>query len=200
MKYYEIDDDKYIPGRWYLRMPRADEAGRGELFDVWRFSEGRYLTIGHPIRMRVKPDGIALDFSHAFGIPIVHRRVVALFERLGLQREVQFIPVEIEGQVEPYFILNALQIIRCIDEARCDEVFHWKPEDGEPDRVGQERARAEGGSVEDRGCQHLPSLGLESAPHRLRVRQIGHGGRGHHRYLFCRGLNFLEIESVAACG
>lgn len=135
-KYYEIDDDKYIPGRWYLRMPRTDEAGRGELFDVWRFSEGRNLNIEHPIRMRIMPPGIALEFSRAFGIPIVHRRVVALFERLGLQREVQFIPVEIEGQAEPYFILNALQIIRCIDEAKCDEVFYWRPEDGEPDRVG----------------------------------------------------------------
>lgn len=136
-KYYEIDDDKYIPGRWYLRMPRTDEAGLGEMFDVWRFSEGRSLSIEHPIRMRLKPDGIALEFSHAFGIPVVHRRVVTLFERLGLQREVQFIPVEVEGQTEPYFILNALQVIRCVDEARSDEVFFWRPEDGEPDKVGQ---------------------------------------------------------------
>jgi hypothetical protein len=137
MKYYEIDDDKYIPGRWYLRMPQADEAGRGEMFDVWRFREGRYLNIEYPIRMSVKPAGIALEFSRAFGVPVVHRRVVTLFERLGLQREVQFIPVEVEGQAEPYFILNALQIIRCVDEARSDEVFFWRPEDGEPDKVGQ---------------------------------------------------------------
>ncbi|OJH38813.1 hypothetical protein BON30_21555 [Cystobacter ferrugineus] len=137
MKYYEIDDDKYIPGRWYLRMPRTDEVGRGDLFDVWRFREGRYLNLEYPIRMSVKPDGIALEFSRAFGIPVVHRRVVTLFERLGLQREVQFIPVEVEGQAEPYFILNALQIIRCVDEARSDEVFFWRPEDGEPDKVGQ---------------------------------------------------------------
>jgi hypothetical protein len=137
MKYYEIDDDKYIPGRWYLRMPLLDEEKRGELFDVWQFSEGRYLNIEHPIRMSVKPRGVALEFSHALGIPIVHRRVVSLFEQLDLQKEVQFIPVEVEGQSEPYFILNALQIIRCIDDARCDEVFYWKPEHGEPDRVGQ---------------------------------------------------------------
>nr|WP_095992137.1 DUF1629 domain-containing protein [Cystobacter fuscus] len=117
-------------------MPRTDEAGRGEMFDVWRFSKGRYLTIEHPIRMRVMPNGTALEFSRAFGIPIVHRRVVALFERLGLQREVQFIPVEIDGQSEPFFLLNALHIIRCIDDARCDEVFYRGPEDGEPDRVG----------------------------------------------------------------
>ncbi|HYO54800.1 imm11 family protein [Archangium sp.] len=135
-RYYDIFDDKYIPGRWHLRMPRYNE-GEGDLFDTWRFNEGRVLEIERPIRLSVKPAGVALDFSHALGIPIVHRRVVSLFERLGMQKEVQFIPVEVEGQAEPWFILNALQVIRCIDDARCEEVFYWRPEDGEPDRVGQ---------------------------------------------------------------
>ena len=97
------------------------------------------LDVERPIRLSMKPAGIALEFSEAMGIPIVHRRVVSLFERLGLQKEVQFIPVEVEGQTEPWFILNALRVIRCIDDARCDEVFYWLPEDGEPDRVGEYR-------------------------------------------------------------
>ncbi|HYO57575.1 imm11 family protein [Archangium sp.] len=139
-KYYDIYDNKYIPGRWHLRMPLFNEGeGEGELFDTYRFKEGRVLEIERPIRLSMKPAGIALDFSHAMGIPIVHRRVVALFERLGLQKEVQFIPVEVEGQTEPWFILNALQVIRCIDDARCEDVFYWQLEDGEPDRVGQYR-------------------------------------------------------------
>jgi hypothetical protein len=137
MKYYELYDDKYIPGRWHVSMPLDDEEGREELFDVWRFNEGRVLDIEKPIRLSVEPAGIPIEFSHALGIPIVHRRVVALFERLGLQKEVQFIPVEVEGQTEPWFILNALRVIRCIDDARCDEVFYWGPEDGEPDRIGE---------------------------------------------------------------
>jgi hypothetical protein len=145
MKYYEIYDNKYIPGRWHLRMPlftdgeaegaREDDDER-ELFDVWRFKEGRVLEIEGPIRLSMKPAGVALEFSHAMGIPIVHRRVVSLFERLGLQKEVQFIPVEVEGQTEPWFILNALQVIRCIDDARCEEVFYWQPEDGRPEKLG----------------------------------------------------------------
>lgn len=137
MRYYEIYDDKYIPGRWHVRMPLDDEEGREELFDIWRFHEGRVLNIQKPIRLSVKPAGVALEFSHALGIPVVHGGVVALFERLGLQKEVQFIPVEVEGQMVPYFILNALQTIRCIDDARCEEVFYWQPEHGEPDRVGE---------------------------------------------------------------
>ncbi|HYO56298.1 imm11 family protein [Archangium sp.] len=137
-RYYDIFDDKYIPGRWHLRMPRYNE-GEGEWFDIWQFSEGRVLNIERPIRLSVKSAGIALDFSHAMGTPIVHRRVVSLFERLGLQKEVQFIPVEVEGQTEPWFILNALQVIRCIDDARCEEVLYWQPEDNRPDKEGEYR-------------------------------------------------------------
>ena len=146
IRYYEMYDDVYIPGRWHLRFPLFKDGGEAgareddderELFDTWRFKEGRVLEIERPIRLSMKPAGVALEFSEAMGIPIVHRRVVSLFERLGLQKEVQFIPVEVEGQTEPWFILNALQVIRCIDDARCEEVLYWGPEDGEPDRLGE---------------------------------------------------------------
>ncbi|QRO02977.1 hypothetical protein JRI60_46960 [Archangium violaceum] len=110
-----------------------------EVFDTWRFHEGRALDIKEPICLSVKPAGVALEFSHSMGIPIVNRRVVSLFERLGIEEEVQFVPVEVEGQSEPWFILNALQVIRCIDDARCEEVLYWRPEDGEPERVGEYR-------------------------------------------------------------
>jgi hypothetical protein len=144
--YFKIYDDMSIPGRWGLRFPLYKDGGEAgaheddderEFFDTWRFNEGRVLDVEGPIRLSMKPAGRALEFSEAMGIPIVHRRVVSLFERLGLQKEVQFIPVEVEGQTEPWFILNALQVIRCIDDARCDEVFYWGPEDGQPDRIGE---------------------------------------------------------------
>ncbi|HYO54267.1 imm11 family protein [Archangium sp.] len=136
-RYYKIYDNVYIPGRWHLRLP-VDR--QGEWIDTWQFNEGRVLDIQGPIRFPVKPAGVALEFTLcSMGNPVVHRRVVSLFERLGMQKEVQFIPVEVEGQTEPWFILNALQVIRCIDDARCEEVLYWRPEDGEPDKVGQYR-------------------------------------------------------------
>jgi hypothetical protein len=135
-RYYKLYDNVYIPGRWHLRMPLGTE---DELFDTWRFHEGRVLDIKEPIYLSLKPAGVALEFSHSMGIPIVNRRVVSLFERLGIEEEVQFVPVEVEGQSEPWFILNALQVIRCIDDARCEEVLYWRPEDGEPERVGEYR-------------------------------------------------------------
>ncbi|OJT19053.1 hypothetical protein BO221_36680 [Archangium sp. Cb G35] len=146
-RYFKLYDDKYIPGRWHLGMPlfadgEDEDSGdpeKRELFDTYRFLEGRVLEIEGPIRLVVKPVGVALDFSQAQGIPIVNRRVVSLFERLGLHKKVQFIPVEVEGQTEPWFILNVLQLIRCIDDARCEEVLYWLPEDNRPDKEGQYR-------------------------------------------------------------
>jgi len=136
-RYYKLFDNMRIPGRWHLRMP-VDE--QGEWIDTWQFNEGRVLNLEGPIRFPVKPTGTVLEFTLcSMGIPVVHRRVVALFERLGMQKEVQFIPAQVEGQSEPWFILNTLQVIRCIDDARCEEVLYWLPEDDRPDEVGEYR-------------------------------------------------------------
>jgi hypothetical protein len=133
MKYYEIYDNVYVPGRWHLSMP-VD--GKGEWIDTWQFKEGNVLESKEPIHFPVKPAGIALEYSLSMGIPVVHRRVVSLFERLEIEKEVQFIPAEVEGQPEPYFILNTLQVIKCIDDARCEDVLYWLPEDNRPDKEG----------------------------------------------------------------
>src|SRR3712207_7796801 len=87
--------------------------------------------------------GRALDFCWAaFGILVVNGRFVRLFERLDV-RDVQFIPAEVDGHTGPYFILNPLRVIRCIDDARCEEVRYFQPEDGQPEKVGEYRVRSE---------------------------------------------------------
>ena len=135
-RFYDLTDDMSQPGRWHLRHP-VDE--HGQKLGPWQFTGSRRLDAQGLIRFPVKPDGMELEFTQSsFSIPVVHRRVVQLFERLGIQ-DVQFIPVEVEGHTGPWFILNALRIIRCIDEARCREVRHFKPEDGQPEKVGQYR-------------------------------------------------------------
>ncbi|HEX5748051.1 MAG TPA: DUF1629 domain-containing protein [Archangium sp.] len=133
-RYYQLRDDLYHPGRWHLRTP-VDE--HGQKLNPWQFTEGRWLEPQGIIRFPVRPDGVALEFTlDSFATPVVHGRVVQLFERMGIQ-EVQFIPVDVEGQAEPWFILNALRILRCIDDARCAEVRYFTPEDGQPEKVGE---------------------------------------------------------------
>jgi len=135
-KYYELRDDRHHPGRWHLRSP-VDE--HGQKINPWQFDEGRRLEPKGTIRFPVRPDGVELDFCWAaFSILVVNERFVRLFERLGVQG-VQFIPAQVEGHAGPHFILNPLRIIRCIDDARCEEVQYFKPEDDQPDKVGEYR-------------------------------------------------------------
>ncbi|MFL5354734.1 imm11 family protein [Archangium sp.] len=132
-RFYDLTDDLRVPERWHLRHP-VDE--HGQKIDPWQFTEGRWLEPQGTIRFPVKPDGVELEFTEAsVSTPVVHGRVVQLFERLGVQ-DVQFLPVQVDGHAGPWFILNALRVIRCIDEPRCREVRHFQPEDGQPEKVG----------------------------------------------------------------
>ncbi|MGZ3457947.1 MAG: AHH domain-containing protein [Archangium sp.] len=99
-----------------------------------------------PVRIEREPflplsrPGRALDFTQTeVGIVVVSQRFVSLCKQIGVQDEVQLIPARVEGQRDPYFILNTLRIIRCVDEARCEEVTFWEPRHGAPHKVGHYR-------------------------------------------------------------
>jgi hypothetical protein len=135
-RHFVLWDDLYIAGRWHLSAPDVDVHGRE--IDPWQFKYGEVVKLeASPLLRMVRP-GSALEFSlTGLTVPLVNGRVVSLFEQLGLDQEVQFMPTRVEGFAEPYFLLNALRIIRCIDDARCDEVLYWLPEDNRPDKLGQ---------------------------------------------------------------
>jgi len=136
-RYYDFLDDRRSSDRWHLASP-VDE--HGEDIDPWQFKKGKVVELGFLPRFPLDVPGRPLDFCWAaFSIPVVQARFVSLFERLGVG-DVQFIPARVDGRSEPSFILNALRIIRCIDDARCEEVQYWKPGDSRPDKVGQYRA------------------------------------------------------------
>ena len=136
IKYFELWDEMAVPGRWVLRQKDVDEHGRR--LDPWMFDKGVALHLeGKPI-LGVSHPGIPLDFSLTeLATPVVTGRFVSLFEQLELEKEVQFIPALVEGQTAPFFILNVLHVIRCIDDARCEEVSYWTAEDGEPELAGK---------------------------------------------------------------
>jgi hypothetical protein len=138
-RYFDLMDARNHPGRWHLGSP-VDE--QGQEIDPWQFKHGKWLELNCVPRFPLDISGSPLDFCWAaFTIPVVHGRFVQLFERLHV-KDVQFIPIQVEGHVGPWFILNALRIIRCIDDARCEEVRYWKPEDNRPDKLGQYRVVA----------------------------------------------------------
>ena len=51
----------------------------------------------------------------------------------------QLLAVDVDGQSEPYCILVATRLIRCIDDNASEEVGYWTPEDGRPEKVGKYR-------------------------------------------------------------
>ncbi|MCY1017873.1 imm11 family protein [Pyxidicoccus sp. MSG2] len=48
--------------------------------------------------------------------------------------------MRIQGQPDVYSILNAVQVVKCIDDRASREVRYWTPEDGRPEKTGQYRA------------------------------------------------------------
>ncbi|WNG41791.1 hypothetical protein F0U61_04195 [Archangium violaceum] len=129
-------DDRQSPSRWHLGAP-VDE--QGQEVDPWQFKKGKVLELEGVLRFPLDVPGEPLDYCWAaFSIPVVQGRVVQLFERLHVQ-DVQFIPARVEGHEAPCFILNALRIVRCIDDVRSRRVEYWKPEDNRPDKLGEYR-------------------------------------------------------------
>jgi hypothetical protein len=138
-RYFELRSNMRIPGRWVLGSPINEH---GQEVDPWQFSEGRVLDVEGRLRLPISLTGHELDFSvTGLGVVVVHERVARLFEHLGI-KDAQLIPAQVEDHSGPYFILNVLRIIRCIDDARCEEVQRWKPEDGQPEKVGEYRVVA----------------------------------------------------------
>lgn len=136
-RYYELVGDMYAPGRWYLESPLDAEGNSTVPREFLR--EGPLSIDSEPVLPVYQP-GHALDYTETeIGLIVASQRLIALFERLGLQDELQFIPAHVEGQSEPYFIVHTLRTIRCIDEARCEEIKFWEPRHGVPEKVGHYR-------------------------------------------------------------
>ena len=137
-RYFDLSDDVNIQGRWELGHPLDSEGQKLE--DPWQFRVGVRTHTGGPVRIPVKLQGTPLDYSHAaFSIPVVHARVASILTGLA-SNDVQLIPVEVDGQLEEYFILNATRIVKCIDDRASEEVRRWLPEDGRPEKLGMYRS------------------------------------------------------------
>lgn len=138
-RFFELFDDMGLQGRWLLGDP-TDSQGQ-EVDDPWQFTDGSPVQVEARLRIPIDHPGSPLDFSLAgVGVtPIVHEGVANIFAKLAPD-DVQLFPVDVAGQSEPYFILVATRLIRCIDDEASEEVRYWRPEDGRPEKVGKYRA------------------------------------------------------------
>ncbi len=137
MKYFELSQEVEGSGGWDLGNP-TDPQGR-EVENPWMFREGMPVPDPGRLKIPIGRPGRALDFTLAgFSIPVIHVRVASVFTELA-PRDVQVLPVDIQGQPDPFCILVATRLVRCIDDKASEEVEHWTPEDGRPEKVGQYR-------------------------------------------------------------
>ncbi|MBZ4414807.1 suppressor of fused domain protein [Myxococcus sp. XM-1-1-1] len=139
MRYFELFDDVYVPGRWQLGDP-LDETG-GEVANPWMFRKGEPVRVEGRLTIPLDRPGKSLDFSMAgVGVaPVVHARVASVLASLAPD-DVQLFPVKVGSESEPYFLVNVTRTVRCIDDSASEEVRYWKPEDGRPEKVGKYRA------------------------------------------------------------
>ncbi|MCY1075653.1 imm11 family protein [Archangium lansingense] len=135
-QYFELFDDLHIPGRWELGVPVDEHEAR---VWTWLFRRGEPVDIKGQLRVPLYGPGRPLDFSLAgAAVPVVHAKVASILATLA-PADVQLIPVQVESQTGSYFILNILRVVKCIDDAACEEVKYWRSEDGQPELVGEYR-------------------------------------------------------------
>jgi hypothetical protein len=136
-RYFELIDDMRSPERWLLGDP-VDEQGKE--VRTRQFMSGAPTHFEGRLRVPIYHPGISLDFSRADtgGVPVVSQKVASVLATLAPD-DIQLFAVEVDSRPEPYFLVNVVRLVRCIDDEACTEVLYWKPEDGRPDKVGQYR-------------------------------------------------------------
>ncbi|NVJ10444.1 hypothetical protein HUW63_35200 [Myxococcus sp. AM001] len=138
-RFFDLADDMELQGRWLLGDPTTSQGQ--EVDDPWQFTDGCPVQVEARLKIPIDHPGRPLDFSLAgVGVtPIVHKGVAHIFAELAPE-DVQLFPVDVAGQAEPYFILVATRLIRCIDDNASTEVRYREPEDGRPEKVGEYRS------------------------------------------------------------
>ncbi|HLL53954.1 MAG TPA: DUF1629 domain-containing protein [Myxococcaceae bacterium] len=141
-RYFKMNQDLYVPGRWYLSDP-TDNAGRS--LD-WVFDQGRPVTVDGPVKVAFNPfaeRGRPVDYTElAIDIvPVVHARIATVLSQLA-PSDVQLIPAKVGDHPEPFYVVNVLRVQQCIDDDRSLEVEYYTPDCEEVfrDRVGQYRS------------------------------------------------------------
>ncbi|WP_225414394.1 imm11 family protein [Stigmatella hybrida] len=137
--FFDLNIDVDVPGRWYLAEP-AQPSGV-EIDDIWRFSLGQPVDLRETLRIPLYRPGRSLDFTTAGAgrTPILSARAATVFRELA-SLDVQLFPVEVEGDPEPYYLLNVARQIRCIDDAACEEVQHYPRHGVQAHRAGEYRS------------------------------------------------------------
>lgn len=138
-KFYDIGMDADDSTQWHLCQP-TDENGTEVV--AGRFRLAKQWDNAVRLKTRICNPGHAVSFSLGGHSEYFVTKILmdSLINALPLGA-LQAVPVEIEGVETQYEILNALDIVDCVDESRTkfSKFPRWTEEDGRPEKVGDYR-------------------------------------------------------------
>jgi hypothetical protein len=130
-RYHHLRDNMLIVGRWHLGEVRTSAGFEPEL------TSGISFRHEGPLMVEVTRPGLMLDFSlTSFGVPVA-TAALSCVVAMAAGVDVECLPLGISGQTG-MMALNAVRVIRCIDEAR-SEFIKWTAQDHRADLAGQYR-------------------------------------------------------------
>jgi len=134
-KFFKIQDDVEVPGRWWLGSPRDSQ---GNEVNPDSFTVALSLGVMSPLTIPLKYQGIPLDFTFgAFEMPVLNSRTLRLLEEFAAGAFQSF-TVSIENHAGDYAAVNFLEMRKCLDEAQ-SEFIKWTRNDHRSDKAGQYR-------------------------------------------------------------
>jgi len=135
MRYFDLVDDMSMRmrGRWYIGEVLLPDGTEPELRGGIRLDDPR------PLHASITHIGYVLEWCHtSFGVPIATKALADAI-RSVVGPDVQCIPVTIGGQ-SGMMVLNALRVIRCVDEQRSEFQKFTEDDSVRPDLAGQYRS------------------------------------------------------------
>jgi hypothetical protein len=159
-QYYELEDDVFIKGRWYLnglfdgngvelearvlRYGNQIDAGPPLLLPRWNsldlIETQSPLTISRQRMDDISKATMPIEFTFAgHDVPVVTKSVAQLMASI-CPSDIQRFPVMVEGSQQEYEIINVVSLLPCIDKARSDIELWWTTEDNRPDKIGDPKS------------------------------------------------------------
>ena len=129
MKYFRLLDNINYPQRWYLGDLVPDN-------NNWKFTYANKIDealLASDLEVEIYKSGNSMDYTTTEGyvVPIVS---VALRKALEFVKDVQFIPIQIEGQL--YYIMVLCSVIYCVDESASEFEKYLENDSISADKTG----------------------------------------------------------------
>jgi len=133
MNYYEAWQDMDIEDQWFLSDP-FDEDGN-EIIG-WNFTIGKEYSFSLPCPafVKVKQKGRVLPVSFGgLDVPYVNQSIKSALAKT-CNKNIQFIPVSVEGKGLQYYIMNTLCLLDSV--SNLSEIDYYR-EDEWPEKAGE---------------------------------------------------------------